>query len=117
MDGYVLIAKFDKVDGIRAGSDVMMSGIKVGTVVDQQLDRETFLAVLQITVSEELALPEDSAIKVTSAGLLGDKYLSIEPGGAETNLQAGGEFQFTQGSVDLIDLLGKAIYGAGSKDG
>ncbi len=114
VDGYELVAKFDKIDGIQVGSDVLMSGIKIGTVVEQELDREEFLAVLRLTVDESLRLPSDSTIKITSSGLLGDKYLSIEPGASDEILEPGDGFEFVQGSVDLLDLLGKAIYGAGT---
>ena len=110
VDGYELSARFQKVDGIRVGSDVLMSGIKVGTVTAQQLDPKSYLAVVRFTVRENIEVPEDSAVKVASSGLLGDKYLALEPGGAEVKLKPGDEVQFTQGSVDLMDLIGKAIY-------
>ena len=110
VSGYALTAKFEKVDGITVGSDVMLGGIKVGSVVGQRLDPKTFLAVLDLSLSEAIMLPSDSAIKVASAGLLGDKYLSIDPGGDEETLKPGEEIRYTQGSVDLTDLIGKAIY-------
>ncbi len=117
VDGYELVAKFNKVDGIRVGSDVVMSGIKVGTVVRQELDKKEYLAVLHISIDEGLILPSDSNIKVTSSGLLGENYLEIEPGGSDEYLEAGDAFEFAQGSVDLLDLLGKAIYNSGSGGG
>ena len=78
VNGYELIAKFDKVDGIQVGSDVLMSGIKIGTVVGQELDREEFVAVLHLSVDESLRLPTDSTVKVTSSGLLGDIERQLE---------------------------------------
>jgi phospholipid/cholesterol/gamma-HCH transport system substrate-binding protein len=114
VDGYELSAKFEKIDGIRVGSDVLMSGIKVGTVTAQQLDPKSYLAVVRFTVRENIAVPEDSAVKIASTGLLGDKYLALEPGGADAKLKPGGEIQFTQGSIDIMDLIGKAIYSAGA---
>jgi phospholipid/cholesterol/gamma-HCH transport system substrate-binding protein len=117
VDGYELTAKFQKIDGIRVGSDVLMSGIKVGAVTGQQLDPQNYLAVVRFTVREDIEVPEDSALKVASSGLLGDKYLALEPGGADAKLRPGGEVQFTQGSVDLMDLIGKAIYSTGSGAG
>lgn len=117
VEGYELIARFDKVDGIRVGSDVLMSGIKVGSVVGQSLDPKTYLAVLRISIAEGIKLPVDSAIKVTSAGLLGDKYLAIDPGGDEETLKPGDAFEYSVGSVDLLDLLGKAIYSTGRGSG
>jgi phospholipid/cholesterol/gamma-HCH transport system substrate-binding protein len=69
---------------------------------------------LRISVAEGIELPVDSTIKVTAAGLLGDKYLAIEPGGEDEVLKPGDQFRYVQGSVDLLDMLGKAIYGGGS---
>ena len=114
VDGYELTAKFQKIDGIRVGSDVLMSGIKVGTVTNQRLDPESYLAVVRFTVADSVQVPDDSAVKISSNGLLGDKYLALEPGGSDDKLKPGGEIQFTQGSVDLMDLIGKAIYSVGS---
>lgn len=117
VDGYALSAKFEKVDGINVGSDVMLGGIKVGSVVGQRLDTQSFLAVLELSLSDNIKLPTDSSIKVASAGLLGDKYLSIEPGGEEETLKPGEEIRYTQGSVDLTELIGKAIYSSQGNSG
>lgn len=113
VEGYALTARFDKVDGVKVGSDIMLAGIKIGTVTDQTLDAEEFLAVLQLSLSSDVKLPDDSSIKIASDGLLGGKYLSIDAGGSEDYLEAGGEIRFTQGAVDLTELIGKAIYSSG----
>ncbi len=116
VQGYSLTAKFDKVDGVKVGSDVMLAGIKVGTVTDESLDTKEYLAVLQLSLASDVKLPDDSAIKIASDGLLGGKYLSIDPGGSEDYLEAGDEIRFTQGAVDLTELIGKAIYSGGGGD-
>ena len=117
VDGYELTARFEKIDGIRVGSDVLMSGIKIGTVTAQQLDPKSYLAIVRFTVRDGVDVPDDSAVKIASNGLLGDKYLALEPGGSDAKLKPGAEIQFTQGSVDIMDLIGKAIYSAGSGGG
>lgn len=117
VNGYTLLAKFDRIDGLTVGSDVRMSGIKIGTVTSQNLDTETFEAVVNLTVDKSIHLPDDTAAKITSEGLLGGYYLSIEAGGGEDMLEDGDEIQFTQGSVDLMGLVGQAIFSAtGSSD-
>ena len=116
VSGYSLAARFDRVDGVKIGSDVMLAGIKVGTVIEQSLDPDDYLAVLRISLASDVKLPDDSAIKIAADGLLGGKYLSIDPGGSETFLEAGEEIRFTQGTVDLTELIGKAIYSSGSGD-
>jgi phospholipid/cholesterol/gamma-HCH transport system substrate-binding protein len=108
--GYELIARFDRVDGLNVGSDVRMSGIRVGRVVGQTLDPQTYQAVVAFTVDSAVKLPDDSTARIASEGLLGGNYLALEPGGAAEMLKAGGQIRFTQGSVSLLDLLGKAIY-------
>ena len=110
--GYDLTARFTRVDGLSVGSDVRMSGIKVGTVINQTLDAETFDAVVHINIRDDVKIPDDTAIKISSDGLLGDSYLSLEPGGSEENLQANGEIQFTQGAVNFMDLIAQAVFGS-----
>ena len=110
--GFPLIAKFDRVDGLVVGSDVRMSGIKVGTIVGQELDHENYLAVVRMDIDKSVPLPDDSSAKITSDGLLGDTYMSLEAGGSMDMLQPGAEIRFTQGSVDLMGLIGKAIFAA-----
>lgn len=117
-DGYDITAKFSRIDGITRGTDVRMSGIKIGTVASQDLDPQTFMAVLRLTIRSDVQLPDDSSVKIATEGLLGGSYISIEPGGSMTNIAPGGELIFTQGSVDLMGLLGQAVFALGeSTDG
>jgi phospholipid/cholesterol/gamma-HCH transport system substrate-binding protein len=116
-DGTKLIARFDRIDGISVGSDVRMSGIKIGTVSNLNLDPPPFYtARVELSVSESVQLPDDSSIKITSDGLLGGAYLSLEAGGSETLLANGGEIKNTQGSIDLIGLISRAVFSGGSEE-
>ncbi len=108
--GYTLTAKFDNIDGIAAGSDVKISGVKVGTVDDLFLDPQNFRATTKLSINNDIKLPSDSSIKVSSEGLLGSKYLSVAPGGDDEFLKHGDEIQFTQSSVNFEELLGKFIF-------
>ena len=117
VDGYVISAKFDRIDGIRPGSDVRMSGIKVGTVAASDLDQNTYLAVVRMTIKTDIKVPEDTSISVSSDGLLGDKFLALSPGGADKMLKAGGEIMTTQGSIDLMSLVGQMIFSQTGKNG
>lgn len=116
-NGYVLTAKFDRIDGITVGSDVRLAGVKVGTVSGQRLDPKTFQAVLEMDIDQAIALPDDSAVKIAASGLLGDNYLSLEPGGSANMLASGGEIQFTQGSVNIMDLISQAIFSSAGGGG
>ncbi|WP_025898908.1 outer membrane lipid asymmetry maintenance protein MlaD [Sneathiella glossodoripedis] len=115
-NGLNLVARFDQVDGLQVGSDVRMSGIKVGTVTSQHLDPKTYEAVIGISIAKEIELPEDTAAKIASESLLGGSYLDLEPGGADAMLADGGEITFTQSAVSLMDLIGQAIFSASSND-
>lgn len=112
---YSVTAKFDNVDGISSGSDVKISGIKIGSVNSFNLDNKDFRAVLNLSINSDVKLPYDSSIKVSSEGLLGSKYLSITPGADEEFLQDGDQIDFTQSSVNLEDLLGKFIFNSDDK--
>ncbi len=117
VSGYEVFAKFSSVDGLNVGDDVRISGIKVGTVTDQKLDPDFFRAVVYMTVDPEVKLPEDTTAAVVSAGLLGGKYVSLDPGGSDETIPPGGEIKFTQSSVSLEGLLGKVIYNLTSGGG
>lgn len=109
--GYLINAVFGSVDGVSVGTDVRISGIKVGSVADEKLDPETFQATLVLAIAPDIRLPEDSSAKITSEGLLGGNYISLTPGGADKMLAAGGTIEYTQGSIDLMSLIGQAVFG------
>lgn len=106
-------AAFDRVDGLTVGSDVRLSGVKVGTVMSLALDPDTFSAKVSMAIDLALKLPDDTSAKITSEGLLGGNYISLVPGGSDLSLEEGGEILYTQGSVDLISLISQAMFSAG----
>jgi len=108
--GLALTAQFDRVDGLNQGADVKIGGVKIGSVTDLRIDPRTFQAVVTIRIRPDLALPTDSSAEITSEGLLGGKYVSIVPGGADRLLADGGRITETQGSVSLESLLGRFIF-------
>jgi len=115
--GYVLKANFDRVDGVKPGADVRISGIKIGSVLSQKLDPKTYLAEMRMSIDPSVKVPKDSAVKILMSGLLGDTYLSISPGGDDQMLKDGDEIQYTQGSVDIISLVGQAVFGKAGGEG
>ncbi len=115
--GYNVTARFNRADGVNVGTDVRLSGIKVGTVSKLSLDPKSYNAVLTLALDNNVKLPDDSSVRITSDGLLGNQYLSIEPGGSMDMIKAGGQIEYTQGSVDLIGLLGKFAFSPGSSGG
>ncbi|MAM67472.1 MAG: outer membrane lipid asymmetry maintenance protein MlaD [Rhodospirillaceae bacterium] len=117
VEGYEIQAKFDRVDGILAGSDVRMSGIKIGTVTASSLDPKTYFAEVKMNIRSDVKIPDDTSIAVSTDGLLGDKFLALSPGGSDDMLEPGGEITTTQGSIDLMSLVGQMIFSQTGKDG
>lgn len=115
VEGYEVKANFSGIGGLKAGDDVMISGVKVGQIAKVELDPKTYLARVTMELDNSVHLPEDTAALISSQSLLGGRYLSIEPGGAEETIPAGGEIQFTQAPQNLEELLGKFIFSM--KDG
>ncbi len=116
VSGYELFAKFDRIDGLKDGGDVRMSGIKVGTVIGQSIDPETYLAVVRVSVDPSIKLPLDSAAEIVSDGLLGGKYLSLVPGAEEEMIKPGGEIKFTQSPLNLESLISQFMFSSPDKD-
>lgn len=111
---YPLMASFRAVDGITVGADVRLAGLKVGTITELSLNPETYFADAKIMISDAVQIPTDSAILISSEGLLGGNYVEIIPGGALENLSPGDEIEDTQGSVSLVALLMKFV-GSGAE--
>ena len=87
--GYDINARFLKVGGLNVGSDVRINGIKVGTVIAQNLDPEDYVADVKLSISSNIQLPKDSVVSVVSDGLVGNKFIKIEPGKSKEFLHYG----------------------------
>lgn len=115
--GYTLSADFQRIDGIRDGGDVRVSGIKVGSVLSETLDPKTYLATVKLSIDPKVQLPDDTVAEIVSAGLLGDKYVSLVPGGSDKMIPPGGTIKYTQASVSLENLIGSMIFTPPAKKG
>jgi phospholipid/cholesterol/gamma-HCH transport system substrate-binding protein len=114
--GYEISARFDRIDGLKRGADVTLSGVKVGTVSGFDLDRKTYEAVVRMAVSANVSLPADTHAKIVSESLLGGMVVVLEPGGDTKMLAPGSEITRTQGAVPLSELIAKFMFGStGSK--
>ncbi len=112
--GTRLSARFDNVGALASGADVRIAGVAVGRVVGTSIDPQSFQAVVQFTVQSDIKLPTDSSATVSTGGLLGTPFLTVAPGGADTDLKEGGSITVTQGATNFEDLLGKFIFNVGS---
>jgi phospholipid/cholesterol/gamma-HCH transport system substrate-binding protein len=112
LSGYEIQARLPRVDGLGIGTDVRLSGIKIGSISDLTLDPKNYLVTVHMNIRDDVKVPTDSSILVTSAGLLGSSYLSINPGGDTKDLVPGSFFENVQGSIDLMNLIGRFATGA-----
>jgi len=113
--GYDLTARFQRVDGVGIGSDVRVSGVKVGVVRSVDLDPETYMARLTMNVDRNVQVLDESTARIATDGLLGGAYVAIEPAGMDA-LPPGGEIPYTQGAVDLLTLLSSFAQGQGESE-
>lgn len=109
---YALNAEFRKAEGISIGSEVQISGVKIGTITGIELNPENFRAQVGMSIRDDIKIPEDSIAKIASEGLLGGNFISVDVGASDFMLEPGAPFQHTQGSINLIDLVVK--FGQGS---
>lgn len=111
-ESYSLQASFRSLEGVTVGTDVRLAGVKVGTVTDVSLNPETYRADTTVSLQTGIEIPDDSAIVVSSEGLLGGNFVEIVPGGSPFFYEPGSTIEDTQGAVSLVSLLLKFVSGS-----
>lgn len=117
-DGYTVTANFKNIGGLKAGAAVTMAGVKVGRVKSIEL-APNFDAKVTIIIGKQFnQIPEDSDASILTAGLLGEQYIGVSPGGMPDFLEEGSELEFTQSALVLERLIGQLVYSisGGDKD-
>lgn len=115
-EGYIVQAKFNRIDGLRPGDDVRIGGIKIGSVIDQKIDKETFQAVVDMSIDPSIKLPLDTSARILTEGLLGGTFIDMQPGGEEEMLKESDFIEYTQDSINVVDLLGRFIFSVANAD-
>jgi phospholipid/cholesterol/gamma-HCH transport system substrate-binding protein len=111
-DVYKVSARFDNIGGLKVKAPVTMAGVEVGRVLDIYYDAEDFRAVAVLGIYQEYdGIPDDTFAKILTAGLLGEQYVGLDPGGSEENLVDGSEIAVTQSALVLEEVIGQFIYG------
>jgi phospholipid/cholesterol/gamma-HCH transport system substrate-binding protein len=113
---YPLKARFASVSGLRVGSPVEIYGIEVGSVVHLGIDAERQMGVVDMTINKGVKVYDDAAATIKTAGLIGDKYLKVDPGGAGVVLKPQGVITQTSVPADIEDLIGKYAFGDVKKE-
>ena len=116
-DTYRVTAAFENIGGLKPGSSVTMAGVRIGRVRTIEIDRQTFQAIATLEMSSDYnTIPKDSSAKILTAGLLGEQYIGLEPGGDLDNLSDGDKILLTQSALVLENLIGQFVTSMASKD-
>ena len=116
-DTYSIQARFDNIGGLKPRAPVRTAGVVVGRVKSISLDAKTYQGVVTLDIERTYQFPKDTAAKILTAGLLGDQYIGLEPGGDDKNLAAGETVAQTQSAVVLENLIGQFLTGKASDAG
>jgi phospholipid/cholesterol/gamma-HCH transport system substrate-binding protein len=108
---YVLTARFQSITGLKAGSSVEISGVAIGKVDRIELDPERLVALVRLKIRKDVQLAEDTIASVKTAGLIGDKFIKITPGGSDILLEPGDTIVETESALDIEELISKYVFG------
>jgi phospholipid/cholesterol/gamma-HCH transport system substrate-binding protein len=116
-DTYFITARFDNIGGLNVRAPVKSAGVRVGRVTAIVLDTKTYQGQVTMELEQGVQFPDDTSAKILTAGLLGDQFIGLVPGGSEKNLQPGGEIKLTQSAVLLENLIGQFLYNKAAEPG
>lgn len=108
---YTVQARFTSVSGLKAGSSVQMAGVPVGSVGDIHLDPKRLDAVVELQLRKDIRLTDDTIASIKTSGLIGDKYISLSPGGSDIYLEPGDMIIDTESALDIEALISKYAFG------
>jgi phospholipid/cholesterol/gamma-HCH transport system substrate-binding protein len=110
-DSYTLYARFNSVSGLKVGNSVEMLGMEIGKVAGFKLDQDDLLAMVELRIKPDIKIYDDAIASIKTAGLIGDKYVSIDPGGADDLLKPGDTITETESPIDIGELISKYAFG------
>lgn len=108
--GYTVTTRFHSISGLKKGASVEIAGVPVGKVADIQLDGNNFQAIVQLVIDTDVVLQEDCIASIRTAGIIGDRYISIAPGGSDVNIEPGQEILETESAINLEEMISKYIF-------
>jgi phospholipid/cholesterol/gamma-HCH transport system substrate-binding protein len=117
-ESYLVTAAFQNIGGLKVRSPVTVSGVRVGRVESIDYDTHAYEAVVTLRIEDKYnSFPEDTSASIFTAGLLGEQYVSLQPGGSEQNLKAGDRIHLTQSALVMEQIIGQFLYNVASKEG
>lgn len=116
-DNYVVTAAFQNIGGLKVRSPVTVSGVRVGRVEAIDYDTHAYEAVVTLRIEDKYnSFPDDTSASIFTAGLLGEQYIALQPGGSEKNLKAGDRIHLTQSALVMEQIIGQFLYNVASKE-
>lgn len=116
-DSYTVIAKFENSGGLKVKSPVSAAGVKIGKVTSITFDPKTYKSVVELSINSKYnTLPDDTTASVFTAGLLGEQYVNLEPGGSDDYLKKGGEIEITQSAIILEKAIGQFLFKSAAEE-
>jgi phospholipid/cholesterol/gamma-HCH transport system substrate-binding protein len=110
-NGYEVTARFTNIGGLKVRSPVSLAGVRIGRVTNIGYDQESFEALVTLQIDEAYTqIPEDTIAKIYTAGLLGEQYIGLDPGGSLESLQQGSEIMMTQSALVLEEIIGQFLF-------
>lgn len=115
-EAYTVVARFDNIGSLRVRAPVTVAGVRIGRVEAIDFDAEQFKAVVKLAITARYDnLPLDTVAAVRTAGLIGEQFIGLDPGGAPDALQDGDEIEITQSALVIEQLIGQFLYGQAAK--
>ena len=111
-DSMVVEARFSNIGGLNEGSNIMIAGVKVGVVGNIRLDTESLVAMVELKLENDLVIYDDAIASIKTNGLIGDKYVALDPGGGGLELEEGEPIVDTESALDIESLISRFAFGS-----
>lgn len=109
-NAYTIIARFENSGSLKIKSPVSLAGVRIGRVSNISIDKDSYESVVEMQIDAQYSLPDDTSASIFTAGLLGEQYISLEPGGSEDALAANGVIDITQSAIVLEEVIGQFLF-------
>ena len=109
-DVYTITARFENSGGLKIKSPVSIAGVRIGRVSKISVDRDSYESVVEMYINSQYQLPDDTSASIFTAGLLGEQYISLEPGGSEDVIKSDGVIDITQSAIVLEEMIGQFLF-------
>lgn len=107
---YTITANFENSGGLKIRSPVSVAGVRIGRVANISIDKDSYESIVEMQIESQYTLPDDTTASIFTAGLLGEQYVSLEPGGSEDFIEENGTIDLTQSAIVLEQIIGQFLF-------